>query len=275
MKKLAIITGCDTGIGNELCRIFSENGYLALISYLEENPFPDDPSIKACKLDLRIEEDIDSFFKFVQQYVDQGHKIEYLVNNAGVALGGPIENVPMKIFREIFEVNYFGLISLTQRLIPALIKSRGRIIVIGSMAGKIALPFLSPYVSTKFALEGFCDSLRREMTPFGVKVVLIEPAAIATPIWNKAKKQDSSFIDEKYLKSTDAFTKNFIEAGNRGMDTKKAVKQIYKFITGRKPKARYIVSKNRFSSFLQTLAPNKLLDIVFLKVFKMDYGDRK
>jgi len=91
-----------------------------LISYLEENPFPDAPNIKAQKLDLRKEENIESFFQFVQKYANEGYKIEYLINNAGVALGGPIENIPIKIFREIFEVNYFGLVFLTQKLIPHL-----------------------------------------------------------------------------------------------------------------------------------------------------------
>lgn len=274
MKKIVIITGCDSGIGKELCQIFSENGFLVLISYLETNPFSDNQNIKACKMDLRKEEDIGSFFNFCKKYIDEGHEIKYLINNAGVALGGPAENVPIKIYREIFEVNYFGLISLTQKLIPSLIKSKGRIVVMGSMAGKIAIPFLSPYVSTKFALEGFCDSLRREMTPFGVKTILIEPAAVATPIWDKAKKQDSSFLDEKYKKSIKEFTEKFIEAGNSGMNTKKATRQIYKFITKKSPRARYIIAENRFLTFLQTLVPNKLLDLVFLKMFKMDYGSK-
>ncbi len=275
MKKLAIITGGSSGIGKGLCRIFSKNGYLTIITYLKHNPLSDDPNVISYKLDLRKEQDIESFSHFVRKYIDQGHEIGYLINNAGVALGGPIENVPMKLFREIFEVNYFGLVSLTKKLIPEIIKNKGRIVVIGSIAGHIALPFLSPYVSTKFALEGFCDSLRRELIPFGVKTILIEPAAVATPIWNKAKKQDSSFVDKKYCKSVRAFTKNFIEAGNKGMDTDKASMQIYKFITKKKPKARYIVAKNRLFSFLQTLVPDKLFDWIFLKVFKMDYGDQK
>ena len=141
------------------------------------------------------------------------------------------------------------------------------------MAGRIALPFLSPYVSTKFALEGFSDSLRRELLPFGIKTVLIEPGGIATPIWNKSKKQDTSFVDNKYKKSLNVFKEIFIESGNSGMDVDKATEYILKIINKKNPKDRYIVAENRFTTFLPLLIPRKIIDKLLLKNFKMDYGD--
>ncbi len=272
-KKLAIITGCDSGIGFGLCKLMALNGFSVAASYLEHDPFPSKKNIFSCKMDIRKEKEIDNFTVFVKEYCNNGYSLDCLINNAGVALGGPIENLPMKIFRENFEVNFFGLVSLTKKLIPLLIQSSGRILIIGSMAGRIALPFLSPYVSTKFALEGFSDSLRRELLPFGIKTVLIEPGGIATPIWNKSKKQDKSFVDKKYEKSLNIFIEKFIESGNSGMDVEKAAKHILKIINKKNPKGRYIVAENRFTTFLPLLIPRRILDKLFLKNFKMDYGN--
>ena len=169
-KGYVVITGCDTGIGYNLAINMLEKGYSLIISYLENNPFSTNADVQAKRLDLRKKEDVDGFCACIQSICqEQDTKLSGIVMNAGVALGGPVENIPMNIYRECFEINYFGLVTITKALIPALIRNKGRIMVIGSMAGRIALPFLSPYVSTKFALEGFCDSLRREMNPFGIK----------------------------------------------------------------------------------------------------------
>lgn len=273
-KKLAVITGCDTGIGMNLCKLMADNGFYVAASYLEKDPFPLKTNIFTYKMDIRKENEIESFSLFVNRYCKEDYVLFCLINNAGIALGGPVENLPLKIFRENFEVNFFGLVSLTKKLIPLLIENSGKIIIIGSMAGRIALPFLSPYASTKFALEGFSDSLRRELLPFGIKTVLIEPGGIATPIWNKSKKQDTSFVNEKYRKSLDVFKEVFIEAGNHGMDADKAARQIFKIVNRKKPKDRYIVAGNRLTTFLPLLIPRKLLDKLFLKNFKMDYGKR-
>jgi len=134
---------------------------------------------------------------------------------------------------------------------------------------------LSPYASTKFALEGFCDSLRREMNPFGVKTILIEPAAVATPIWNKAKNQDIGFADKKYLDSLYAFRDNFIEGGNGGMATDEAAKKILDIIDRKKPKARYIVAQDRMVSRLMTLLPDSVIDKAVVKMFRMHYQNNE
>jgi NAD(P)-dependent dehydrogenase (short-subunit alcohol dehydrogenase family) len=270
--KMVVITGCDTGIGKSLAGIFLEKGYHVIISYLDENPFKGKDRVEAQKLDLRSSDEIESFARFTREFSDKGFTLDYMVNNAGIALGGPFENVPMDIFRQVWEVNFFGLISLTQKILPSLLKHRGRLVINGSLAGKVALPFLSPYTSAKFALEGFCDSVRRELNPLGIRTILLEPGGIATPIWNKAKEQDSSFIDLKYEKSMRVFTENFIEGGNRGMETEKAARQIYRVISKRNPRPRYIIAKNRLISYLETLLPDRLLDRLVVRLFSMDYG---
>jgi short-subunit dehydrogenase len=274
MKKMAVITGCDSGIGKDLSEIFIKNGYSLIISFLEKNPFPDQPEVFGYKLDLRIQNEIESFAASVKKHCAQGYHLEYLINNAGVAKGGSIEDLPMEIFREVFEINFFGVVSLTQKLIPELIKTKGTIVIVGSLAGRIALPFLSPYVSTKFALEGFSDSLRRELIPFGIKTILIEPGAIATPIWNNAKKQDISFVSEKYRKSLKNFEDNFIDAGNAGMSSAKAAEQIFKILKKKNPGPRYLIAEKTINNYVPLIIPRKLFDKIVIKLFSMDYGKK-
>ena len=273
-KGIIVITGCDSGIGKGLVEELAKRGYTIVQSYLETNNFENHQDIYSIKLDLRIEKDIEEFCKFLKDLLEQGNKLEGLIANAGVALGGPIENMPINIFRETYEVNFFGVIKVIQSLIPELIRDKGKIMVHGSMAGKVAVPFLSPYASSKFALEGFVDSLRREMLPFGVKTILLETAAVATPIWNKYQKQDITFVQEKYMKSLIEFRDKFIEGGNKGMAIAEAANMIADIFQKKQPKARYIVASNRLTSKMLTMIPNSLLDKILLKLFKMDYGDK-
>ena len=135
------------------------------------------------------------------------------------------------------------------------------------------MPFLSPYVASKFALRGFTHSLRRELLPYGIKTVLIEPAAIATPIWNKAKGQDMSFIDEKYNKSSGEFMEKFVDDGNYGMDVDEAAKKIVRILDKKNPKANYIIAENRFKAYLPTILPHSYIDRKVVEGFSMDYGN--
>ena len=272
-KGLIIISGCDTGIGFSLARIFDRSGYKILVSYVYENPFPDNPNIRAYKMDLRVPKEIAAFISYARTILKDGTTLEAVITNSGVAIGGPIENLPESIYRDSFDINYFGAVAIIQNFIPNLILSSGRIMVIGSLAGKIAMPYMSPYACTKFALEGFCDSLRRELNPFGVKTILIEPSAVATPIWSKALKQDISFVDQKYMKSLSKFQENFIESGNQGMDTEKASKIIAGKLFIKKPKARYLISQNNFITRILTLLPQVLIDYAVKSMFNMNYGN--
>ncbi len=273
-KNLAVITGCDSGIGKSLAEVFLQNGYSVLISYLQDNPFPPGRQLYTEQLDITDENSIIKFHKTLLGVLKKGLKLTYLINNAGIAMGGPVENLPVKIFRQVFEVNFFGLISLTQKEIPRLIKDRGRIIIVGSMAGKIAMPFLSPYSASKFALEGLSDSLRRELLPFGVKVVLLEPGGIATPIWSKAKKQDTSFIGERYLHSMKIFEEKFIDPNLKAMPPNKAAVKIFRIIGKKHLKSRYLIAENKVAAYLPLLIPVKLFDSLVLKLFDMNYGKK-
>jgi NAD(P)-dependent dehydrogenase (short-subunit alcohol dehydrogenase family) len=269
-QRLIVITGCDSGIGKSLAAIMAKRGYLVVISYLSENPFADERGVFAVKMDLRIPEEVGAFISYIRELCSGGMELTAVVGNAGVALGGPVEDIPMGLMRESFEINYFGMVKIVQAMIPELIRTGGRIVVNGSLAGRIAMPYMAPYTASKFALEGYCDSLRRELFPYGVPVVLLEPSAVATPIWDKAKKQDISFVEEKYLKSLNRFRDSFIEDGNRGMETGAAAERIAEILTVEKPKARYIIAKQPIRSKLLCLLPAFILDRAIVKMLGMN-----
>lgn len=271
-RGLVVIIGCDSGIGKALAERMAHRGYLLAVSYLHENHFENHRQVFARKMNLENPDEVAGFCEAVKQYRGPDIPLAALVYNAGVALGGPVENLPMDLYRRSFEINFFGAVTMVQALIPDLIKNKGTICVIGSMAGRIAMPFLSPYAASKFALEGFCDSLRREMNPSGVKTILIEPAAVATSIWNNAKKQDISFVDEKYKASLLAFQDNFIESGNKGMPVERAADRIIRILEKNKPRARYIIARNPMLFRILPHLPSILLDKAVIRMFKMNYG---
>ncbi len=269
---LVVITGCDSGIGKSLAEVFLNMGFTVAISWLEKNPFKKSENLHDRKMDITKKTDIARFSDMINRLCKEGHELKYLIDNAGIAMGGPVENIPLEIYRRVFEVNFFGLISLTQKLLPNVISAGGRIVINGSMAGRIAIPFLSPYNSSKFALEGFCDSFRMEMRPLGVKVILLEPGGITTPIWTKAKKQDTSFVTERYRESMNAFEKAFIDPNLNAMTSEKAALLIYRKITSQRPGARYIIAESIIKSFLPLLIPKGIFDRLINKLFKMNYG---
>ncbi|MBN1413038.1 MAG: SDR family NAD(P)-dependent oxidoreductase [Spirochaetales bacterium] len=268
-KKLVVITGTDSGIGRELAGLFVGKGYTVLACYLDK---PAGLKAMDVKLDLRQPDDIVNCSRVVMDYCNTGYSLAFLVLNSAVALGGPIENVPLALYRETFEVNFFGHLDLAKRLIPKLIESKGRIIIHGSAAGTVAAPFLSPYVSTKFALEGFADCLRRELLPFGIRTVLLQTGGVTTPIWERAEKQDISFIDEKYAESMDAFRTKFIR-GHKGLSALEAAQQIMRVCEHPNPRPRYRISKSPLRDKLIRVVPDRLLDKIFLKLFSMRYGN--
>ena len=116
----------------------------------------------------------------------QGRAVRALVNNAAIAVNAPVEAWAIDEWRRLFEVNLFGHIAVTQSLLPALIRSKGRVVNISSVGGKIAMATYGPYAGTKFALEAVSDSLRREIAPFGVQVVVVEPGAVRTEAAGRA-----------------------------------------------------------------------------------------
>lgn len=269
--KIDIVTGCDSGIGNVLVSRYIEEERPVIYSFLENDPFKNNEGVFGLKLDLRSEVSIENFYKNVTDLLNEkDFEIGVLFNNAGIAMGGPVENLPLYIYREVMEINFFGLISLTQRLIPLLVKSKGKIVIHGSMAGRISLPFMSAYAASKHALEALTDCLRCELDREGIQVLLLETGGVSTPIWTKAEKQDISFIDKKYDENVTSFYKNFVKPAQASMPVGKAVDKIYKIMGKKKLPYRYRISKNPAINYIPLILPTSIKDFLFKKMISLE-----
>jgi len=272
-RPLIAITGCDSGIGQALCHQYLERGCVVVAGYFGPPGERISPLHCPVSLDLRSEKSIEVFAASVLSAILDGSDLHAVIQNAGMVSAAPFENVSLESVREVFEVNFFGAYSLTQKLIPSIIASRARIVLVGSLAGRIALPFFSPYVASKFAVEGMADSLRREMNPFGVKTILFEPAAVATPLWNasweRIRLQDLPLVSSRYRAVFEETGAAFVAVGNRGMSADTAAARMIEIIARKRPWDRYILSKSMFLSTLENALPAWLLDRLIAVSFGM------
>jgi NAD(P)-dependent dehydrogenase (short-subunit alcohol dehydrogenase family) len=179
-----------------------------------------------------------------------------LVNNAGISVHGPVEHVPLSEWRRQLEVNLFGQIAVTQALLPVLragvaVHGHGaaRIVMMSSIAGLIAQPIIAPYNASKFALEAMSDALRMEIRPQGIKVCVVEPGAIDTPIWAKAEADPGAFPPDHparvlYAREIDAVVNEARKAAANAIGADAVAKVVAKCLTLRRPRTRYRVGKD-------------------------------
>jgi len=200
-----------------------------------------------------------------------------LVNNAGIVVAGPLEFLPLDDLRRQLEVNVIGQVAVTQAFLPALRAAKGRVVNIGSVSGLIATPFLGPYCASKFALEALTDSLRMELRPRGIRVSIVEPGAIATPIWEKSRAQASRVAaalpesgKELYataLARMDEFTEALSKKAIPAAEVARAVEHA---LTARRPKRRYLLGRRtRFEAGMFRLIPERWRDGVILRALRL------
>jgi NAD(P)-dependent dehydrogenase (short-subunit alcohol dehydrogenase family) len=200
----------------------------------------------------------------------QGRAVWALVNNAGIGVNVPVEAFAIAEWRRLFEVNLFGHVAVTQALLPALIRGKGRVVNISSVGGKIAMATYGPYAGTKFALEAVSDSLRREIAPSGVQVVVVEPGAVRTEMPARAiataHELASTMTPEqsqRYGALLQAITAQTASHTNSGLPADAAAKVIAKAVTARKPRTRYTVGRDAaLLSRLARILPDRTLDRV-------------
>jgi NAD(P)-dependent dehydrogenase (short-subunit alcohol dehydrogenase family) len=181
----ALVTGTSTGIGMETALHFADQGYRVFAGARKPEMVAHRPNIVSVKLDVDQDESVRTC---VAEVLKQADAIDVLVNNAGVGLAGAVEMVPLKRVREMFETNFFGAVRMIQAVLPSMRdRGSGTIVNVTSMMGHVTLGCHGFYSATKFALAAVSESLAIEMKPFGVKVAIIEPGVILTPIWNKAE----------------------------------------------------------------------------------------
>jgi NAD(P)-dependent dehydrogenase (short-subunit alcohol dehydrogenase family) len=170
-------------------------------------------------------------------------RLDGVVNNAGIAVAAPLEDLPLDELRRQLEVNVIGQLAVTQRVLPALRAARGRVVIVGSIAGRSALPFLGAYAISKFALEAMADSLRLELAPDGIEVALVEPGTIATPIWTKPQPV-ANVASERYRARIARFREVAAARSSKAAPADLVARAVEHALTAERPRTRYVVGRD-------------------------------
>jgi NAD(P)-dependent dehydrogenase (short-subunit alcohol dehydrogenase family) len=271
-KGWVFVTGASTGIGKASVERLVADGWHVVAGVRREGDQP--PTSTAHVLvDVTDSEQVATATKQVLELCDG--RLAGLVNNAGMSVAGPFEGLSIDDWRRQFDVNFFGQLDVTQRLLPALLAASGRIITIGSIGGRVAGAFLGPYNASKFAIRAWNDSLRAELAPHGVRVILLEPGSIATEIWRKGNEQADDVLgrltpeqQQRYGRQAAGAKKAAAMVERNAIPAAKVGAVVATALTARRPKAHYLVGVDaRFQAFLGAL-PASASDKVFAAVMR-------
>lgn len=271
--KSVVVTGSSTGIGLGIAKVLVTRGFRVFGSVRrtedgERLAKELGPNFVPLLFDVT---DSTAVSKAADQVAAMlgGDTLFGLVNNAGIAVAGPLLYLKLDEFRHQLEVNVTGQLIVTQAFAPLLGADRsrkgepGRIVMISSGGGKNAAPFLGPYSASKFALEGMSESLRRELMIFGIDVIVIAPGAVATPIWDKAETVDvQQYANTAYAKPLSTIRAFMLALGRSGLPPEKLGEAVHAALTTARPKTRYRVSPQPVQDFLQIALPKRLVDRV-------------
>jgi short-subunit dehydrogenase len=270
MHQVALITGCSSGLGYETALMLARNGFHTFATMRNTKKSDSlEEIIKKERLDLNIREldvnDNTSIENAINCIKSEANRIDVLINNAGYGLVGFFEDLTLDEIRNQFETNFFGVLNITKKIIPIMrLQKSGTIINVSSGAGQVGFPGISAYVSTKFAIEGFSESLMYELFPYGIKVVIIEPGVIKTNFFrNCIVSEHSMKKSSPYSRSLDKFQRNvelMQEHATSPIDVAKVIMQV---LGNNEPKQRYIVG-NDVAMILE--AKKSLSDIEFKKM---------
>ena len=257
--KAIVITGASTGIGYALVKVFLQQDYHVFGSVrkkVDADRLSDEfgEHFMPLQFDVTDEKAIEGAVEIVKGKLgDNG--LNGLINNAGIAVNGPIQDLTMEEFRLQFDVNFFGLVAVTKAFLPLLgavenyPQTPGTVINISSVAGKLSFPFLGPYTASKHAVEAFSQSLRREMLIFGVKVVIVGPGAIKTPIWEKVGEPLKNLGNSPYKKAVGNVLAEFGRQEMKAMEADELARRIYKIFENPRPRTRYSILNDRVTDY--------------------------
>ena len=277
MEKVAVVTGTSSGIGFETALALARDGYYTYATMrntAKGDKLKELSSKESLKIDV-LELDVDnenSAKTAIKHILDQKQRIDVLVNNAGWALWGCVEDVSVDEFKTQFETNFFSIIRLIQEVGPTMRnQGSGTIVNISSVVGRIGFPASPAYISSKFALEGLSESLRFEFAPFGVDVIIIEPGVIKTNFMKNMKMAKKSELDTVYKDITTKVVSGVKMMTEMGTHPKEVADTIVKAVKDEKPLPRYVVG-NDAVMFLE--AKKNKTDIEFENYLKKElYGE--
>jgi NAD(P)-dependent dehydrogenase (short-subunit alcohol dehydrogenase family) len=260
-----LVTGAARGIGRATAARLAATGWDVLAGVRDAadgEPLAADRGITPLVLDITDATQLAALEGTLPQQLDA------VVNNAGVVVGGPIEAVPLSELRRQLEVNVVGQAAVTQAVLPRLRRSRGRVVFVSSVSGLIATPMTGPYNASKFALEAMADSLRMEVAPWGIRVIIVEPAQTDTDMWRKAEadleRTVASLSPEHrdlYAKHIAGFRQSIPRSQRMATSADGAAAVVERALTVRRPRARYIVGRApRIQALAAKLTPTFVLD---------------
>lgn len=260
--KHVVITGVSSGIGRSAAEELTAHGYAVFGSVRREE---DGARLRAelgqnftpLLFDVTDHEAVRTAARDVQQVVGGGG-LTGLVNNAGIAVSGPLAHLPLDDVRHQFEVNVVGTLAVTQAFLFLLGASHnpghppGRIVNISSVNGRITYPFIVPYCAAKHALESLSDGLRRELQTYGIDVIVVEPDAIQTPIWDKAEQADMAgrFANTAYGPALTILQKAVVARGRQGMPASAVARVVRTALESKRPRTRYVLTRNPLTNWL-------------------------
>ena len=277
MEKVAVVTGTSSGIGFEIALALAREGYYTYATMrdptksdkIKELGQKENLNIDVLELDV---DDENSVKTAIQKILEQKQRIDVLVNNAGWGLWGCVEDVSIDEFKAQFDTNFFSIIRLIQEVGPTMRKQgSGTIVNISSVVGRIGFPASPAYISSKFALEGLSESLRFELAPFGIDVVIIEPGVIKTNFMKNMKMAEKYGPESVFMDITDKVVSGVKMMCEMGTDPKEVADAIIKATKDENPLPRYIVG-NDASMFLE--AKKNKTDLEFENYLKKElYGE--
>ncbi len=267
-----VVTGVSSGIGNGTTRVLLAHGYRVFGSVRKQDVAARlsaelGAMFTPLVFDVTDAEAVRRGAEVVRRALG-GEKLAGLVNNAGIAVPGPLLEMPVSDLRHQLEVNLVSVLTVTQAFFP-LLRKRGetpgppaRIVNISSPAGKFALPFLGPYAASKHGVEGLSDGLRRELLLYGVDVIVVDPGSVATAIWDKADAIDMApYKSSPYLPSITRFKSMMLSTGRSGAPPEKPGALVLEALSARKPRARYhLASRNPMMRLARSVLSTRSVD---------------
>ncbi|GAB6876453.1 SDR family oxidoreductase [Thermaerobacter litoralis] len=269
-----LITGASSGIGRASALALARAGWTVLAGVRR----PEDGEalrqetgggVEPLRLDVTDAEQVRAAAEAVEQRVGPAG-LQGLVNNAGIAAAGPVELIPEAVWREQLEVNVVGVVAVTRALLPALRRGRGRLVLMGSVSGLVSLPFMGPYSASKFALEALADALRIELAPWGIRVSIVEPGSVVTPIWQRSAEAAQGYLlppppgtESVYPAAVAAMTRVAQRNARHGLPPEAVARAVVHALTAPRPRARYLVA-----------APERAREVRLLRWLPVGLRDR-
>jgi NAD(P)-dependent dehydrogenase (short-subunit alcohol dehydrogenase family) len=274
--KTVLVTGASTGIG-EACVLYLDRlGHRVYAGVRREEHAKGwqergSDRIVPVLLDVTDGAQVDAVAK---QIAGDNGGLDGVVNNAGIAKGGPLEYLPLEDWREQLDVNVIGQVAVTKAMLPMIRSASGRIVFIGSIGGKVATMMLGPYCASKFALEAIGESLRHELHPWGISVSVVEPGAIRTAIWDKGRQEADRLERDlpveartRYADHIAAIRKGIDMQDRQGVGPERVAKAVEHALFSRHPRTRYLVGTDaKIQSALVRWLPDRPREAIIRKI---------